>query len=158
MAKYKRTTTKIGPNTRKTITHSKAGTRITISNKPSKSAPRTTISTNLNTGNRRITTSRKLGGGWWDRTTRSKNTIYKSKTISRKPSSTTNSDSTESILDLIDTSNFKWWQKSLWYMCYPFLFIFIFLFGIAVTILFVLIKIAFLIGLVALLIWLLSVL
>ena len=63
--KYKRTTVKTGPYTKRTTTVSSAGTRVTVSNKPPGAATRRTLSTNLKTGKSRITHTTKQGGGWF---------------------------------------------------------------------------------------------
>lgn len=70
MALTKRKTTKIGPYTRRTVTQSSKGTRVTISSKPPGVATRRSTSTNLKTGSTRTTYTTKLGGGWFN--TRSK--------------------------------------------------------------------------------------
>jgi hypothetical protein len=70
MGLTKRKTVKIGPYTRKTITQSSKGTRITISNKPPGASTRRSTSTNLKTGSTRTNYTTKLGGGWFS--TRSK--------------------------------------------------------------------------------------
>jgi hypothetical protein len=129
MARQRRTTTKTGPNSRRTVTYTKnGGVRITNTNKPSPNSSRVTISTNLSNGNRRVTHSRKLGGGWWDRTTKSKNTINKwrsSKSGSRSGSGNYNYDDSgaDFFVDRIDSSQFKWWGKILWFFVKPVLFL-----------------------------------
>jgi hypothetical protein len=139
MARQKRTTTKTGPNTTRTVTHTKKGVRVTTSNKPSKTAPRVTTSVNLSDGNRRVTHSRKLGGGWWDRTTKSQNTIYKFKPDkSRKSSGGNYSDNSgdgsyDSWTSRIDSSEFKWWQKVIWFFVKPIINIFQAIFEIVFT-------------------------
>jgi len=60
----KTTTVKTGPYSKRTITVSSNGTRITNSNKPPGSPTRRTVSTNLRTGKTRITNTRSDGGGW----------------------------------------------------------------------------------------------
>ena len=70
-SKYKRTTTKTGPHSTRTVTHSNAGTRITVSNKPPGSSTRRTNSVNLKTGSNRLTHTTKTGGGWFSTSTHS---------------------------------------------------------------------------------------
>jgi hypothetical protein len=129
MARQKRYTTKTGPNSKRTITYTKSGVRITHSNRPSKDVSRRTISTNLRTGKSRITHSRKLGGGWFDISSK---TFGGSKRIGSSKSSffgfgnssggSYDGEGTTFLLDAVDPSNFKWWQKILWYIAKPFLY------------------------------------
>jgi hypothetical protein len=63
-ARYKRTTTKTGPYSSRTVTHSSAGTRVTTSSKPPGSPTRRTTSVNLKTGSTRLTHTTRTGGGW----------------------------------------------------------------------------------------------
>ena len=63
MATFKRTTTKDG-NSKRTTTLSSKGTTHSYSNKPTKDAPRRTVSFNTSTGKTRTTFSQKLGGGY----------------------------------------------------------------------------------------------
>jgi hypothetical protein len=71
----KRTTTKTGNFTKRTVTISKNGTRVTNSFRPPGGATRRTHSVNLRTGQNRTTHTTHLGGGW--STTRSKSTSIK---------------------------------------------------------------------------------
>jgi hypothetical protein len=68
--KRKRTTTKTGNFTKRTVTISSKGTRITNSFRPPGGATRRTSSINLSTGKTRITHTTHQGNGW--STTRSK--------------------------------------------------------------------------------------
>jgi hypothetical protein len=86
MAVIKRKTTKTGPFSRRTITQSSKGTRVTTSNKPPGAATRRTTSTNLSTGQQRTTHTTKLGGGWFRTSshTRSPSKVKSTKTGSRR--------------------------------------------------------------------------
>lgn len=75
-AKYKRTTTKTGPYSTRTVTISGAGTRVTTSSKPPGSPTRRTNSVNLKTGSSRVTHTTRTGGGWY---TTSVNSVIRSK-------------------------------------------------------------------------------
>lgn len=83
----KRKTTKIGPYTRKTVTQSSKGTRITISSKPPGAATRRTSSTNLKTGTNRVTHTTKLGGGWFRTNSKTTTPVRKSRSSGRSRSS-----------------------------------------------------------------------
>lgn len=76
----KRKTTKIGPYTRRTVTQSSKGTRITISSKPPGAATRRTSSTNLKTGKNRVTHTTKLGGGWFKTNSKTFTPVRKART------------------------------------------------------------------------------
>jgi hypothetical protein len=66
MARSKRVTTKTGPYSKRTVTYSSKGVRITNSTKPPGVFTRRTMSTNLRTGKSRLTHSKTTGGGWRD--------------------------------------------------------------------------------------------
>jgi hypothetical protein len=68
--KRKRTTTKTGNFTKRTVTVSSKGTRVTNSFRPPGGATRRTSSVNLSTGKTRLTHTTHQGNGW--STTRSK--------------------------------------------------------------------------------------
>lgn len=92
----KRTTTKTGNFTKRTVTISKSGTRVTNSFRPPGGATRRTHSVNLRTGQNRTTYTTHHGGGW--STTRSKSSSIR-KTGSRRRSS--NSDDGEIVFAFI---------------------------------------------------------
>jgi hypothetical protein len=75
----KRKTVKTGPYTRRTITQSSSGTRITTSSKPPGAATRRTVSTNLSTGKTRTTHTTKLGGGWFKTSSKTFSPVTKSR-------------------------------------------------------------------------------
>ena len=79
MAVTKRKTTKTGPFSRRTVTQSSKGTRITISNKPPGAATRRTTSTNLKTGQNRVTHTTKLGGGWFRTSSKTRTPVRKAR-------------------------------------------------------------------------------
>jgi hypothetical protein len=81
----KRTTTKTGNFTKRTVTISKNGTRVTNSFRPPGGQTRRTTSVNLRTGQRRITHTTHFGGGW-SKTTSQSTSIGKGRT-SRSSSS-----------------------------------------------------------------------
>jgi hypothetical protein len=92
----KRTTTKTGNFTKRTVTISKNGTRITNSFRPPGGQTRRTTSVNLRTGQNRTTYTTHFGGGW--STTRSKSTSIRKVGSGR---SSRNSDGDEIVFAFI---------------------------------------------------------
>jgi hypothetical protein len=155
-SRTKRHVTKIG-NSTKTVTHSNRGTRVTISNKPSKDAPRRTLSTNLKTGKSRLTNSYTGGGGYRNMTSKTfGGSVKPRKTRFRKGTPLHMRVASNLFVNRIDTSEFKWWQKILWYVSYPFLVITEFLLTMAFIYLMYAVGIALIIGLIYLIISILT--
>jgi hypothetical protein len=152
VSRTKRRTTKIGNSTR-TVTNSNRGTTVTISNKPSKDASRRTTSTNLKTGKSRLTYSYTDGGGYRNVTTRTYGgSVKPRKTRFRKGTKFHVRVASNLFVNRIDVSRFKWWQKILWYVSYPFLAVIEYLLTMAIILILYGIGIALLIGLFILLI------
>jgi hypothetical protein len=123
MARSKRVTTKTGPYSKRTVTYSSKGVRVTNSNKPPGSNTRRTVSTNLSTGKMRTTYSRKLGGGWRDISSKTFSPIRKFRS--------SNSNSDFNLFSLFvnrktesgETKDLNWWQWILLIIAAPFIWL-----------------------------------
>jgi hypothetical protein len=100
LAFTKRKTVKTGPYSKRTITQSSKGTRITTSSKPPGAATRRTVSTNLKTGSQRTTHTTKLGGGWFKTTSKTRTPVKRVRS-SRSRSYSSGGGESISFLDLL---------------------------------------------------------
>jgi hypothetical protein len=102
----KRTTTKTGNFTKRTVTVSKNGTRVTNSFRPPGGATRRTHSVNLRTGQNRTTHTTHHGGGWSTTRSSTKTLVRKARPVgsSRRRSSNDDGD----FIGLLFVAFFAW--------------------------------------------------
>jgi hypothetical protein len=102
----KRTTTKTGNFTKRTVTVSKSGTRVTNSFRPPGGATRRTHSVNLRTGQNRTTHTTHHGGGWSTTRSSTKTLVRKARPVGSSKSRNSNGD--DDLFVLLIVSFFAW--------------------------------------------------